>query len=107
MLSDLKSFANSKAAGFADSISMTGGEISRCAVFAEMTATNSSSTGYGRVSGFASDISLSGGATMRECLAAGVADGAGETVGFAYQINLGDAESSIHDCYSTMEVVSR
>ena len=104
---DLKAIANGAASGFIDAIQMTGGEIARCAVFAEMMATNSYCTGYGRVSGFASDISLSGGATVRECLAAGVADGKGETAGFAYQINLGDAESSIHDCYSTMEVVSR
>ena len=103
---DLKAIANGAASGFIDAIQMTGGEIARCAVFAEMMATNSYCTGYGRVSGFASDISLSGGATVRECLAAGVADGKGETAGFAYQINLGDAESSIHDCYSTMEVVS-
>ncbi|MBO7688226.1 MAG: hypothetical protein J6V72_17720, partial [Kiritimatiellae bacterium] len=93
-----------QACGFVGSASLTGGEIARCAVLADVSTLTNRTDGL--ACGFAGSISLSGGATIRECFSAGVADGAGETAGFVYEIQL-DAESSIRDCYSTMEVVSR
>ncbi|MBQ3810633.1 MAG: InlB B-repeat-containing protein, partial [Kiritimatiellae bacterium] len=90
--------------GYAD---LTGGEIARCSAMGHFSATNSRSSPYGRASGFAGEITLRNGATVRECFAAGVVEGAYYGSGFAYQIALCDDQSVVRDCYSTAEVVTR
>ena len=109
-----------EACGFIGSTSINGGEISRCAVFADVSVITNRTNGL--AAGFASDISLDGGATLRECFAAGYAgsaplserisdvegmdyyEGVRDATGFANTITFRDAASSMSDCYSTMEV---
>ena len=92
-----------RACGFVGSASMTGGEIARCAVFADVsTLTNRTD---GAAAGFAGEITLSGGAVVRECFSAGSVDAAADAAGFACRIDLRDDQSQVHDCYSTAEVI--
>ncbi len=92
-----------RACGFVGSASMTGGEIARCAVFADVsTLTNRTD---GAAAGFAGEITLSGGAVVRECFSAGSVDAAADAAGFACRIDLRDDQSQVRDCYSTAEVV--
>ena len=92
-----------RACGFVGSATLTGGEIARCAVFADVsTLTNRTD---GMAAGFAGSLSLSGGAVVRECFSAGTVDAAGDAAGFACEIDLRDDESQVRDCYSTAEVV--
>ena len=91
-----------EACGFAGSVSITGGEIARCAVLAEVCAITNR-TG-GTACGFAGSISLSGGATLRECFSAGIVDAAANAYGFADSISFGDTASTMRDCYSVAEV---
>jgi uncharacterized repeat protein (TIGR02543 family) len=53
------------------------------------------------------EVTLRGGSTVRECFAAGIVDGAYYASGFAYKIELCDDQSTVRDCYSTAEVVTR
>ena len=93
-----------QACGFVGSASLTGGEIARCAVLADVsTLTNRTD---GSAAGFAGSITLEGGAVVRECLSAGVVDAERDAFGFAGTIDFRDAASSFRDCYSTAEVVS-
>ena len=92
-----------RACGFVGSASMTGGEIARCAVFADVsTLTNRTD---GAAAGFAGEITLSGGAVVRECFSAGSVDAAADAAGFACRIDLRDDQSQVRDCYSTAEVI--
>ena len=89
--------------GFVGSASMTGGEIARCAVFADVsTLTNRTD---GAAAGFAGEITLSGGAVVRECFSAGSVDADADAAGFACRIDLRDDQSQVRDCYSTAEVI--
>lgn len=93
-----------QACGFVGSATLNGGEIARCAVFADVsTLTNRTD---GMAAGFAGSLSLSGGAVVRECFSAGVVDAAANAAGFAYEISMRDDESQVRDCYSTAEVIS-
>ena len=90
--------------GFVGSATLNGGEIARCAVFADVsTLTNRTD---GMAAGFAGSLSLSGGAVVRECFSAGTVDAAATAAGFAYEIYMQDDESQVRDCYSTAEVLS-
>ena len=93
------------ACGFIGSADLNGGEIARCAVYADVS-TLTNRTG-GEACGFARRLDLEGGATVRECFTAGVVDSMLAASGFAHEIELGDNESSVHDCYSTAEVIQR
>ena len=111
-----------EACGFIGSADIIGGEISRCAVYADVSVITNRTNGL--AAGFASDISLDGGATLRECFAAGYAgsailservsdvanmdyyEGARDATGFANAITFRDSESSMSDCYSTMDVMA-
>ncbi len=104
---EIKAIANGQTSGFVGTAFLAGGEIARCAAFAEVLATNSNCTGSGHASGFAETLSLSDGAMVRECFASGVVDGAGEAAGFANSIIFSDSASAIHDCYSTADVMGR
>ena len=90
--------------GFVGSATLNGGEIARCAVFADVsTLTNRTD---GAAAGFAGEITLSGGAVVRECFSAGSVDAAADAAGFACRIDLRDDQSQVRDCYSTAEVIS-
>ena len=91
-----------EACGFVGSADLVGGEIARCAVYADVSA-QTNITG-GTACGFAGRLTLDGGATVRECFAAGVTAAAGNASGFAGDIAFRDSASSVRDCYSTMEV---
>ena len=92
------------ACGFVGSATLNGGEIARCAVFADVsTITNRTD---GDACGFAGSLDLTN-AVVRECFAAGTVDAARSANGFAGSILFRDSASSIRDCYSTMEVASR
>ena len=89
--------------GFVGSATLNGGEIARCAVFADVsTLTNRTD---GMAAGFAGSLSLSGGAVVCECFSAGTVDAAATAAGFAYEIYMQDDESQVRDCYSTAEVI--
>ena len=89
--------------GFVGSATLNGGEIARCAVFADVsTLTNRTD---GAAAGFAGEITLSGGAVVRECFSAGSVDAAADAAGFACRIDLRDDQSQVRDCYSTAEVI--
>ena len=90
--------------GYAD---ITDSEIARCSATGYFCATNNRSMPHGRVSGLVGEITLRGGSTVRECFAAGIVDGAYYASGFAYKIELCDDQSTVRDCYSTAEVVTR
>ena len=93
-----------RACGFVGSATLNGGEIARCAVFADVsTLTNRTD---GAAAGFAGEITLSGGAVVRECFSAGSVDAADDAAGFACRIDLRDDQSQVRDCYSTAEVIS-
>ncbi|MBQ3811632.1 MAG: hypothetical protein II839_12545, partial [Kiritimatiellae bacterium] len=91
-----------EACGFVGSVDMNGGEIARCAVYANVSA-STNRTG-GAAAGFAGSLTLEGGAVVRECLAAGSVTASATGSGFANSITFRDSASSIRDCYSTMEV---
>ena len=97
----------SEVAGLIGSADITGSEIARCSATGYFCATNSRSMPHGRVSGLVGEITLRGGSTVRECFAAGIVDGAYYASGFAYKIALCDDQSTVRDCYSTAEVVTR
>ncbi|MBQ7252967.1 MAG: InlB B-repeat-containing protein, partial [Kiritimatiellae bacterium] len=92
-----------EACGFIGSARLDGGEIARCAVYADVS-TLTNRTG-GVAAGFAGSITLDGGAVVRECLVAGVVDAASFASGFADDIQINDGGSVIRDCYSTAEVI--
>ena len=93
-----------EACGFVGSATLNGGEIARCAVFADVsTITNRTN---GDACGFAGSLDLTN-AVVRECFAAGTVDAARSANGFAGSILFRDSASSIRDCYSTMEVATR
>lgn len=111
-----------EACGFIGSADINGGEISRCAVYADVSVITNRTNGL--AAGFANSISLDGGATLRECFATGYAgsatlserlsdvanmvyyEGARDATGFVNTITFSDSESSMSDCYSTMDVMA-
>ena len=58
-----------EACGFVGSVDMNGGEIARCAVYANVSAPTNRTNGA--AAGFAGPLTLEGGAVVRECFAAG------------------------------------
>ena len=93
-----------RACGFVGSATLDGGEIARCAVFADVSTLANSTDGM--AAGFAGSLSLSGGAVVRECFSAGVVDAAADAAGFACEISMRDDQSQVRDSYSTAEVLS-